>query len=314
MTATVYFSPIKNSEASALSFQAKTLLEKITKDQKIDWPPKLPLKIHPGAIGNTAYLHPELYTDLITYLKSKKIQPYFIETCMASETSAGKEKEFIKHGFNQIPHLIADGPHGDDHVAVPIANGRHFESCYIARQLADQNRILVISHFKGHIMAGFGGALKMLGIGFASGQGKAHIHSLKTIFSQWIKINWDKAHHSSRVDEYGQHDWDPHVVSLGATFRERFAEYALAAAHDKKHVYLTFAINLAPNCDCDGRKMKYVYPDLGLFASTDPVAIDKAVFDLLAQREGKVPFAGSDIFAYSEQLGLGLTSYKLVQV
>ena len=303
MPSKVYFSPT-----------GQNLFREFIQSEHISLVPDLPLKIHPGAIGNTTYLKPEKYTDIIEYLKSINIRPYFIETCMASEDSSGKEKEFIEHGLTQIPHIIADGPKGDDHLDTPIIGGKHFTSCLIAKKLALADQVLVVAHFKGHGMAGFGGALKMLGIGFASGQGKTVIHSLQPNFTPGLNIDWDKSRISSKIDDYYLQDWNPAIISAGTAFRQRIAEYATAAAIGKKHLYLTFAVNLSEDCDCIDKNMVPLYPDLGVFASNDPVAIDKAVFDMLHQRQAKIPFAGSEIFDYAQSLGLGSTDYNLIRL
>ena len=302
----VYFSPIITSSS------AQDLLVKLITEDNITLNKELPLKIHPGAIGNTAYIKPDLYSKIISYLQSTSINPYFIETCMASETSRGKEEEFKAHGFTQIPHVIADGPEGDEQQIISLTNGHIFKSCLIAKKLAESPQVLVITHFKGHGMAGFGGAIKMLGIGFASGQGKTIIHSLSNEYTPGQKIDWDHAVKSNKSDEFHIHDWDPTIVSEGQQFRYRFAEYAAAATLGKKHLYLTFAMNFSPDCDCNGKEMAPLYPDLGIFASTDPVAIDRAVFDMLATREGRAPFAGREIFEYAKSLGIGSISYQLI--
>lgn len=293
------------------SSSALGLLTKLIDSEKIELSQNLPIKIHPGAIGNNAYIKPEYYSDIISYLNSFSISPHFIETCMGSETSDGKEKEFEQHGFNQIPFEIADGKTGDEHQEAAIENGKHFHTCLIAKKLADANQVLVVSHFKGHGMSGFGGAIKMLGIGFASGVGKSLVHSNYNSLSDYQPLDWDNSRLSSNKNEFNIQDWNPQVVSTGVKFQERIAEYALAASKNKKHIYITFAMNFASDCDCDGEEMKFIYPDLGIFASTDPVAIDKAVFDMLSKREGKVPFAGSEIFTYAESIGLGSTTYEL---
>ena len=94
-------------------------------------------------------------------------------------------------------------------------------------------------------------------------------------------------------------------------FRQKLAEYALAAQKGKKNIYINFALNITKDCDCDGNIMKPIYENVGIFASTDPVSIDKACFDELAKREGKGPFTGENIFKYAETLGLGSCEYIL---
>lgn len=310
----VYFSKIVNSEPKTISEQTKELLKVTTAEENISWSKELPIKIHPGAIGNTTYLSTAILDDVIAYLKSLSVNPHFIETCMSSEDSSGKESEFVTHGFTQIPHVIADGKNGDEHVQVSVEGSKHFTTCLIAKKLAEAEQVLVVSHFKGHGMAGFGGAIKMLGIGFASGQGKTIVHSVADNVITAEAIDWDHAKNSANVDESGILDWNPEVVSTGSLFRERVAAYATAAAKGKGFVYLNIAMNMSQDCDCIGEEMKPIYQDLGIFVSTDPVAIDKAVFDMLKDREGKTPFAGSEIFATAEKLGLGSIEYNLVEV
>lgn len=307
MSSNVYFTKTISSASAA------KLLQKLSNSENISWNQDLPIKIHPGAIGNNAFTKPGFYSDTISYLKSQNVKPYFIETCMNGEKSYGKEKEFIDHGFTEIPFVIADGKNGDEHIEVPIS-GKHFTKCLIAKKLAHSNQVLVVSHFKGHCMSGFGAAIKMLGIGFASGRGKTVVHSKFPILEPGQEVDWDHSKKSTNRDEYNLIDWNPEVVSCGIKFSERVAEYATAAAKDKNFVYLTFAMNFAPDCDCDGKEMKFIYPDLGIFASTDPVAIDKAIFDMLEIREGKVPFAGSEIFQYAQSLGLGSTEYTISEI
>ena len=107
-------------------------------------------------------------------------------------------------------------------------------------------------------------------------------------------------------------DWnDMKKLYCGDEFSERVAEYAQAAVHNKKYIYINFMINVTENCDCDGEIMKPIYENVGVFASSDPVAIDKACYDMLEKREGKAPFSGTSIFKYAEGLGLGSTLYKL---
>ncbi len=308
--AKVYYSPIEKIESPGLA--AKKLFEKMIREEKVELEPDLLLKIHPGAIGNTAYVRPDNYTELIEFLKTKTNVSY-VETCMEASLSAGKLEEFKQHGFDQINVVIADGKNGNEHVEVPVKEGKHFENALIAKRLAEAKQVIVASHFKGHCMSGFGGAIKMLGIGFASGQGKTVVHGLKSHFSSGDYVDWDNAKHEGESKKWVA-NWNPEVVSEGVNFRERVAEYAQAAIANTQLFFVTFAINIVNNCDCDGKDMKPVYKDLGVFASTDPVAVDKAVFDLLEKREGEAPFEGEDIFAYAERIGLGSTDFSLETV
>lgn len=294
----VYFHPVKNNpDTKEVSLWARKILEKLISQNNISLQKEIPLKIHPGQPGNISFIRPDNFNGIIDYLLHKKVKTYFVETGMVNgprSESDSHRNVALKHGFTRIPFVVADGENGEDHELVGI-NGNHFKKCMIAKKLIKPKQIIVLSHFKGHIDAGFGAAIKMLGIGFASRRGKIEIHS--KVYSKKIKsIDWtaeDKQYH-------------------GTAFRERMADYALAAVKGKQNIYLNFALSIVENCDCDGVPMKPIYKDLGIFASLDPIAIDKACFDLLEKREGKKPFSGDDVFTYAEKIGLGSINYELI--
>lgn len=297
---TVYFSPLTEQNKDKIAVIAELLFRRLTQDSKIALEKKLPVKIHSGQPGNITFIKPPAYTNIIKYLLKNGIQPYFTETCMVTGPRSKAATHLLvarDHGFTQIPLVIADGENGDDHLIINVTNGIHFKQAKIARILAESKQVLVMSHFKGHIDAGFGAALKMLGIGFASRIGKIEQHSNNIAYHKRLgTIDWsenDKLYH-------------------GKIFSERIAEYAQAAIKDKQNIYLNFALNLVTDCDCDGVPLKPIYKDLGIFASLDPVAVDKACFDLLSRREHKKPFEDNDIFDYAVKLGLGNINYDLI--
>lgn len=294
----VYFYPVSHSGKN-YSKEALAVFEELVEKEHVSLAKELPLKIHPGEPGNISYNKPENYDAIIDFLESKKIKTYFIETNTVTGKRTNKAdhlKVIAKHGFTRIPFVIADGEKGTDDISVPIIRGKYFKTVKIAKELANKNQVLVLSHFKGHIAAGFGAAIKMLGIGFASRRGKMEIHTLIT------------------PPDDGTIDWNGPNVQPISVFRERMTESAVAASVGKKHIYITYAINLVNDCDCDGFAMKPIYKDLGVFASTDPVAIDKACFDELSRREGKRPFEGDEIFTYAQSLLMGSVKYNLIRV
>ena len=309
MTSTVLYQPLTKNQRKNAGAVARTLLKTLIKSKSLKLQTEIPLKIHSGEPGNDTFIKPFVFNEIIDYFLKQGNSPYFIETNTAGGprgTEVSHRKVAKEHGFTRIPFVVADGD-GFDHKEVPIPNGTHFKKCKIAVKLADLPQVIVLSHFKGHCMTGFGGAIKMLGLGFASGRGKSELHSSKPLPSD-KQIDWTHSILKSVGDTV---TWNPEVVYFGQEFAERVAEYALAAARGKRHIYVSFAYDITPNCDCDGKHMENKYEDLGIFASTDPVAIDKAVFDQLTKREGKIPFEGSSIFAYAEKIGLGSTSYSL---
>ncbi len=297
----VYFYKVNDENLKEVPEIAKQLLKKVILDNKIKLENEIPLKVHPGNPGNVTFIKPKNFDPIIKYLQDKKITTYYIETNQAPVGARSKGSIHVQiaknHGFTQIPFVIADGEDGYDHTLVKIKDGKHFKDCKIAKKLVNQRQIIVLSHFKGHVASGFGGAIKMLSLGFASGRGKIELHS-KVKLKKGEEIKWMKF-------------W---TLYQGREFRERTAEYALAASQNKQFIYLNYAINLTDNCDCDGHKMNPIYKDLGIFASLDPVSIDKACFDILAKRERKNPYGGEDIFDYAQKIGLGNQDYDLIHV
>lgn len=296
----VYFLPASTSSQKHYAQEALTVFKAMIKGENITLPKEVPLKIHPGEPGNTSFNKPENYSEIINYLQNEKINTYYIETNTVTGRRTNKTdhlKAVAQHGFTQIPFVIADGEKGTDDVAVPIEGGTYFKAAKIARLLADKTQVLVLSHFKGHVTAGFGAAIKMLALGFASRRGKMELHTIETPTDDGT-INWA----------------DGRNLQPNDIFRKRMVEYAAAASIGRHHLYLTYAINLVTDCDCDGHPMKPIYSDLGIFASTDPLAIDVACFDELAKREGKTPFEGNEVFSYAQRLGVGSLAYNLVRV
>ena len=248
------------------------------------------------------------------------------------------------HGFTRLPVVIADGEHGEKSVNIPVINGRHFQSAAIAEYLAGSEQILVLSHFKGHMLAGFGGALKQLSMGFASKGGKMAMHlsvtpKIKFRKCKACRLCLSRCNAGAIKPENGKFAIDPSkCIGCGACFsicpqkaisvfslaglknmlfgrrffREKLAEYASASHRGKKNIYLNFAVDITAGCDCEPRKMSSCTPDIGVFASLDPVAIDAACLDAAA-KAGKV-FKGRDILEYAASLGTGNRSYEIIEV
>jgi len=294
----VFFKPVQKQSAEEISVFAKKLVENVVKKNAITLEKKIAIKVHTGQPGNITFIRPEYFDGIVDYLEKQGCSPHFVETNMVTGPRSKESTHQIvakKHGFTRIPLVIADGEEGDEDINIPVLHGKHFSYARIATQLADQKQIVVLSHFKGHIATGFGGAIKMLGIGFASRNGKMDVHTRNYTPAQKT-INWG----------------DKKNLYWGDVFGERVVEYALAAVNKKTYIYVNFMLNITKDCDCDGAAMKPIYEDVGVFASTDSVAIDKACYDELERREGKKPFTGETIFKYAEALGLGSQTYKLI--
>lgn len=340
----VYFKPIESyGMTTQISAAATDLLKVIEEEEQVELQKFIPLKVHLGEKGNTTFIEPKNFQGIIDYLHSKNIDAAFLETNVlyrGQRNSVDKHLNLAKeHGFTAIPVIIGDGETGEDYELVEI-NLKHYQHCKIAKAVTRESQLIVLSHFKGHALAGFGGAIKQLAMGCASKGGKLdqHANSIPKISSLKCKSckscavkcpeNAIKVEKKAKIDQnkcvgcaacmsicpYGaiSNSW---LASLTSYFNERMAEYAYAAAKGKNNIYLSFALNITKNCDCEGHPMKPIAKDVGVFASLDPVAIDQACLDMLDKKEGKKVFRrGHHTLAYAETIGLGSRRYKLVEI
>ncbi len=340
----VFFKAIDSySKTQEINLAAVNLLKLIEERRKIEFNPFIPLKVHFGEKGNKTFIEPKNFEGMIDYLKSKGIETAFTETTVLYKGQRRKKEDHLKvakeHGFTRIPIIIADGEVGEDYELVEI-HKKHFDSCMIAKEIVKERQMIILSHFKGHILAGFGGAIKQLAMGCASKGGKLAQHANSIPKINKFKCKACRAcankcpqqaiivHKRAKIDKnkcvgcascmatcpFGaiSHSW---IASLTKSFYERLAEYALAAAKGKENIYITFAFNITRNCDCEGHPMKPIAKDIGVFASTDPVAIDQACLDILDQREGKKMLKrGRYVLEYAEKIGLGSRKYELIEV
>ncbi|MDQ7826203.1 MAG: DUF362 domain-containing protein [Candidatus Eremiobacteraeota bacterium] len=321
------------------------MLDKIIEREHITLEKEIPLKVHFGEKGNTTFLRSENFEGIIEYLKQRGIETCYIETSVLYGGQRYKKELHLKtaeeHGFTQLPVVIADGDQGESFVEVEI-NKNHYKTCKIGKAFLDYTQLIVISHFKGHLLAGFGGAIKQLSMGHASKGGKLAMHmGIKPRIinrkCRKCRLCQERCNENAiTIDKKSFIDHKkcvgcgacvaicPHkatsILSLqgifnaviqGGKFREKVVEYAYAAQKGKKNIYLNFAMNVTKGCDCEGKKMKPVMEDYGIFAATDPVAIDRACYDM-ALRKGR-KFKGSEQFLYAEKIGLGSTNYRLIQ-
>lgn len=342
----VYFSPIESySNTPQIQSSARQLLETVIANEGITLEPYVPLKVHFGEKGNTTFIASQNYEGIIASLQEQQVESAFIETNVLYRGSRTTRTQHLKlaaeHGFTQLPVVIADGEHGDEYEEVAI-NQKHFTTCKIGKEIAAQRQMIVISHFKGHGLAGFGGALKQLGMGCAARGGKLAQHAdarplinplackkcgtcVQHCPVNAIRLGWlphiEKAACTGcasciAVCPHKAIVFNPLRLSFAKKFYEKIAESALAAQyHHTNNIYLNFAFNLTKGCDCEGKFMRPIARDVGILASTDPVAIDRASLDLIAQREGKPVFGrGHHILDYAEQIGLGRTAYTFVEI
>ena len=349
MSSKVWFIPAKQLSSNnskkertrGASRAARELMEAIINDEKIPLEKEVPLKVHFGEKGNNTYIKPETYNGIIDCLEEKNIASSFIETNVMYQGERLVKPSHIKlakeHGFTRLPVIIADGHRGEEFYEVEIGK-KHFQTCKLGKEFSRFNNIIVLSHFKGHMIAGFGGAIKQLAMGFASRGGKVAQHlNAKPFILPFLcrKCGACLKHCPENAINLG---FIPHIDrnkcvgcaactaicpqkaiklnmfrafgSMGNVFGEKLAEYAYAAQKGKKFIYINFALDITPGCDCEGRAMEPVLEDLGVFASTDAVAIDRACWDKAAEK-GKM-FKGEAVLKYAESIGLGSQSYEII--
>jgi uncharacterized Fe-S center protein len=300
----------------------------------------MPIKVHFGEKGNKTFIPAKCYDSIINYLKNKAIKPIYIETNVLYRGSRTTTESHInlalEHGFNQIPIIIADGETGTEYTEVEI-NKCFFDKCKIGRAYQEYEKFIVMSHFKGHNAAGFGGAIKQLSMGFAARGGKLAQHSgispivnAKYCISCGLcieKCDFDAIH----MDGTAVIDSKKCIGCAGCiavcpkgaiknswgaeNFLEKMAEYAYAASKDKENIYISFLHNITNDCDCIGQHMDTVAEDIGVLASKDPVALDSACLNILQKNSGKKLFdKGRVTLTHAEKIGLGFCDYELIEL
>jgi len=295
--------------------------------------------VHFGERGCDTFV-PAKYIKTITDNLDK---PTFIETSVLYKsprrTASGHREVAQEHGFNWLPIDFLDGEEGDNSLETKI-NGKYFKECFLGKNLDKYKELLVVSHFKGHSSAGFGGAIKNLAMGLGSRQGKLAMHaSIKhhikkekciscgscILHCPAAAIELDK-NKKAFIKQYKCISCSKCIsvcqsgavkIPWGSTGREelgeRIAEYAYAAQLNRKCFYINFLINITNDCDCNGKHMDTVAPDVGILASADPVAIDQASYDLVSKEASTfIEFNGAAQLQHAENLGLGNRKYELV--
>ncbi len=262
------------------------------------------VKVSTGERGSKGYLKQELIEPLV-----KKLNGTIIECNTAYPGSRNDKEEHLKtaeeHGFTKFAYV--DIMDGDGEFKIPFNKGKHLEYDIVGENFKNYDSILNLAHGKGHAMGGFGANLKNQSIGIASRNGKAYIHSCGQTEDP-VKC-W-------QVD-YEQED-----------FIESMAEAATAVAdylkeNNKQTAYITVANAISLDCDCDAHQGDPVIGDIGIFASTDPVANDQAFIDAIwaTHEDGTKDIEeridsrkGRHITEYAESLGLGTTDYELIEI
>lgn len=260
---------------------------------------KVAVKLSTGEPGNNNYLNPNLIKALV-----QKVNGTIVECNTAYGGGRDNTENHLKaaadHGFTAIAPVDIMDAEGE--TALPVKGGKHLKEDYVGKNFLNYDFVMVLSHFKGHPMAGFGGALKNISIGIASSAGKAYIHSAgktKDVVEVWKDV--------------------PHQD----IFQESMAEASKAVIDHigDRILYINVANNLSVDCDCVATPEDPKMGDIGILASLDPVALDRACIDMVRASEdhGKIHLIeridsrnGMHNLEYAEQLGLGSQKYELI--
>lgn len=277
------------------------------------------IKIHFGEKGNTAFINPIYVRQVVDKVKNYGGKPFLTDsnTLYKGSRSNGVDHIItaIENGFAysvvNAPIIICDGIYSKDSIEVPI-NKKHFETVKISSNIVRSDSLVVMSHFKGHEMAGFGGAIKNLAMGCAPAAGKQQQHStvqpivsdnckacqmcLKSCPEDAIKmvdgvayIDPETCIGCGECISMCTHDIiKPQWGTSMDDFIERMTEYAYGACLPKKNkvAFINFVTNVSPDCDCLPWNDTPIVPDIGILASFDPVAIDQASYDLVNSQAG----------------------------
>lgn len=368
----VYFTNLRTTPSSNLLDKMERLVKRagIT---NIDFKNQfVAIKIHFGEPGNLAYIRPNYAARMATLLRSLGAKP-FLTDC--NTLYSGRRSNAVDHlesamenGFNPISAkcevIIADGLKGTDYREIEI-NGEYCKAPKIGAAIVDADIVLTMNHFKGHEQTGFGGALKNLGMGCASVGGKLELHSASqpivdrenckscNIYvkhcahdaihldgSKIATIDYEKCVGCGQCVALCQ--YDAAVMGDGDTSERlnyKIAEYSKAVLLDKPNFHISFIMNVSPECDCWNHNDAAIVPDLGIAASFDPVALDKACADIVinapiletGNRLSDSPhhdhLEGCDKFhimhpetnwqaglEHAEKIGLGTQEYELITV
>lgn len=265
----------------------------------LGWTPegKLAVKLSTGEPPASNYLKPELIKELVQSVKGTIVE---CNTAYGgSRREAAMHLQVAKdHGFTNIAEVDIMDAEGS--ISLPVTGGTNLKENLVGANFENYDSFLVLSHFKGHQMAGFGGAIKNISIGIASREGKCLIHTAgKSHTSMWGGIQ-DK-------------------------FLESMAEAGKAVSDSlgkgKNIVYINVMNRLSIDCDCNGKPAEPDIHDIGILSSTDPVALDQACIDLIYQAEGREALVnriekmnGLHTLERAEEIGLGSRKYELVSL
>ena len=351
-----------------------SLLEKLDKlmlaagIESIDFENKfVAIKMHFGEPGNLSFLRPNFAKAVADRVKALGGKP-FLTDC--NTLYVGRRKDALEHmtaanenGFSMLSTgcqiIIADGLKGTDDVEVPVKGGKILKSAFIGRAIMDADIFISLTHFKGHELTGFGGAIKNIGMGCGSRAGKMAMHcngkptvdvekcrgcrtctrycaqSAITITDHKAHIDHEKCVGCGRcigVCNFNAIEND--IDANSSDVNSRMVEYSKAVVDGRPHFHVSIVNQVSPCCDCHGENDAAIVPDIGMFASFDPVALDHACIDAV----NAAPVIGSSVLgqcedahhdhftnihpvtdwhtqiSHAEGIGLGNGEYELIRI
>lgn len=368
----VYFTDFRTHVGVSLTEKLQRLIKKagitdIDMDGKF-----VAIKMHFGELGNLSYLRPNYAKAVADVVKECGGKP-FLTDC--NTLYPGSRKNALEHldcaninGFNTITTgcqiIIGDGLRGTDDIAVPVRNGEYCKEAYIGRAVMDADIFISLTHFKGHESTGFGGAIKNIGMGCGSRAGKMQQHNSgkpivhddlcrgcrrcakecgsdaityengKAVINQDICKGCGRCIGACAFDAIENQNWDANEI-LG----RKMAEYSQAVCDGRPTFHISLVRDISPNCDCHGENDAPILPDVGIFASFDPVALDQACVDACLHATPMPNSQLSDNLAdphwhhhhdnfldsnpnvrwketleHAEKIGLGTREYELIQM
>lgn len=371
----VYFSDFRTKAfGDSLPTKLKKLIKKAGIDQ-LDMQGRFAaIKLHFGELGNISYLRPNYAKAVADVVKEFGGKP-FLTDC--NTMYPGSRKNALEHlecawenGFTPLsvgcPIIIGDGLKGTDDVDVPVSGGEYVTKAKIGRAVMDADIFISLTHFKGHEVTGFGGVIKNIGMGCGSRAGKTEQHSsgkaeiaeescvgcracLKECAND--ALSFDATANKMRVNHdncvgcgrcLGACNFDAISFAFNAAvemLNYRMAEYTKAVVDGRPCFHISLVVDVSPNCDCHGENDVPILPNLGMFASFDPLALDQACVDACQAAE---PLPGSQLaenlakpdfvdhhdhftnnrpetqwrscLSHAEKIGLGSRSYELITV
>ena len=334
----VYFYENLSNQKAGLNKFFKMIADECDSDEKIG------LKVHFGERDNDTHIDPNLLKEVTKYFK----EPIFVECNVLYRGNRIRKDEHIQqaiaHGFDFIEIDILDGEMGEEYIEIEI-DTKNTKKAKIGKGLKNYDNLISLAHFKGHIVSGFGGALKNIGMGLGSRGGKLDMHAgVSPIIKEEDCIACGSCAEQCpadaiTVDEKAKIDdtlcigcaqciaiCPEGVIKIpwgtrdAGQFMEKIAEYTLACLQGKKWWHINFLTKITMKCDCVGTKQEPFMKDIGILFSKDPIAIDKASIDLIIERNNNIdPFKSynknsQQILKYGEEIGLGSTKYELIKI